>query len=183
MDTFSSDRKIIAVFGGGAPQPGSAAYAEAECLGRMLAQTGYTVLNGGYNGTMEAVCRSASEAGGHVIAVTSDVFTRVPVNGWFQDEVRTKDLFDRLRHIIEPADAYVVLRGGMGTLAELTVVWNLAKLGANKPIILVGDAWRSVLERIRNDLYVSTNDMRHLQFVDDPEAVYAALKQAFDEQP
>lgn len=99
MGTSSSKRKIVAVFGGGAPRPGSAAYAEAERLGHTLARAGYTVLNGGYNGTMEAVCRSASQAGGHVIVVTSDVFS-IPGNGWFDEEVHTKDLFDRLRHII-----------------------------------------------------------------------------------
>ncbi|MFQ5342158.1 MAG: hypothetical protein ACE5F6_11500, partial [Anaerolineae bacterium] len=75
MATSSSDRKVVAVFGGGAPPPGSPAYAEAERLGRLLARAGYSVLNGGYSGTMEAVSRGANEAGGHVIAVTSQVFS------------------------------------------------------------------------------------------------------------
>lgn len=181
MDTSSSDGRIIAVFGGGAPEPGSSAYKEAEHLGRILAQAGYTILNGGYSGTMEAVCRSANEAGGHVVAVTSDVFTRVPVNGWFHEEVRTTDLFDRLRYIIDPADAYVVLRGGMGTLAELAVVWNLAKLGADKPIILIGDTWRCVLESLREHLYVSADDTTYFQIADNPKAARDALQQAFSE--
>ena len=165
------------MFGGGAPQPGSPAYIEAQQLGRLLAQAGYSVLNGGYSGTMEAVSRGANEAGGHVIAVTSRVFS-VPVNGWFHEEVCTTDLFERLRHIIEPADAYIILRGGMGTLAELAVVWNLAKLGSAKPIILVGDAWRSVFEAVRDGLYVSEDELRHFQFVDDPVAACEALRQA-----
>lgn len=165
------------MFGGGAPQPGSAAYAEAQRLGRLLAQAGYSVLNGGYSGTMEAVSRGANEAGGHVIAVTSRVFS-VPVNGWSHEEVHTTDLFERLRHIIEPADAYIVLRGGMGTLAELAVVWNLAKLGSAKPIILVGDAWRSVFESIRAGLYVSEGELRHFQFVDNPAEACEALRHA-----
>jgi len=175
MVISSSDRRIVAVFGGGAPQPGSPAYIEAQQLGRLLAQAGYSVLNGGYSGTMEAVSRGANEAGGHVIAVTSQVFS-VPVNGWFHEEVSTIDLFERLRHIIEPADAYIVLRGGMGTLAELAVVWNLAKLGSTKPIILVGDAWRSVFESIRAELYVSEGELHHFQFVDDPAEACEALR-------
>ena len=111
MATSSSNRKVVAVFGGGAPQPGSPAYIEAQRLGRLLAQAGYNVLNGGYSGTMEAVSRGAIEAGGHVIAVTSRVFS-VPVNGWFHEEVCTTDLFE-LRHfqfVDDPVAACEALR-------------------------------------------------------------------------
>ena len=49
----------VSVFGGSQPQEGSAAYAEAQNLGRLLAERGHTVLTGGYIGTMEAVCARA----------------------------------------------------------------------------------------------------------------------------
>ena len=60
----------ITVFGGAQPKEGSAAYEEARELGKLLAERGHAVLTGGYMGTMEAVSRGASEAGGHVIGVT-----------------------------------------------------------------------------------------------------------------
>ena len=62
--------KIVSVFGGSAPQPGSVPHAEAQALGAALAQAGWTVANGGYSGVMEAASRGAHEAGGHVIGVT-----------------------------------------------------------------------------------------------------------------
>ena len=63
--------KIVSVFGGSAPKPGSApSYAEAQALGAALAQAGWTVATGGYSGVMEAASRGACEAGGHVIGVT-----------------------------------------------------------------------------------------------------------------
>ena len=60
----------ITVFGGAQPKEGTPAYEEARELGALLAQRGHAVLTGGYMGTMEAVSRGASEAGGHVIGVT-----------------------------------------------------------------------------------------------------------------
>ena len=62
----------ITVFGGAQPKEGSAAYEEARELGKLLAERGHAVLTGGYMGTMEAVSRGASEAGGHVIGVTCE---------------------------------------------------------------------------------------------------------------
>ena len=44
--------KIVSVFGGSAPKPGSAPYAEAQALGAALAQAGWTVATGGYSGVM-----------------------------------------------------------------------------------------------------------------------------------
>ena len=53
----------VSVFGGSQPKEGSTAYAEAQELGKLLAERGHTVLTGGYIGTMEAVSRGAREAG------------------------------------------------------------------------------------------------------------------------
>ncbi|HSG44929.1 MAG TPA: hypothetical protein VLA72_17415, partial [Anaerolineales bacterium] len=75
----------ISVFGGSQPKEGETAYAEAQELGRLLAQCGHTVLTGGYIGTMEAVSRGASEAGGHVVGVTCDdiqAWRAVSPNQW-----------------------------------------------------------------------------------------------------
>jgi len=49
----------ISVFGGSQPREGDRAYAEAQELGRLLAERGHIVLTGGYIGAMEAVSRGA----------------------------------------------------------------------------------------------------------------------------
>ena len=61
---------IVAVYGSAAPKPGSPLYQNALELGRLLAQADYTVMTGGYGGTMEAVSRGASEASGTTLGVT-----------------------------------------------------------------------------------------------------------------
>jgi uncharacterized protein (TIGR00730 family) len=142
----------ISVFGGSQPQEGSAAYAEAQELGRLLAQRGHTVLTGGYMGTMEAVSRGARELGGRVIGVTcEDIETWRPIkaNAWVMEEIRKKTLIERLHSLIHESDAALALPGGAGTLTEITLMWNLMIVESlhRRPLILIGDGWQSVFDQ------------------------------------
>src|SRR5712691_10585652 len=136
----------VTVFGGSRVEPDSDEYLAAQELGRALAERGFGVVTGGYNGVMEAVSRGAREAGGRVVGVTVEViarnFERAP-NEYLDQEIQTAALLERIDKLVELGSAYVVLPGGSGTLAELGIVWNLAYLGAlqNKPIVVVGPGW------------------------------------------
>jgi uncharacterized protein (TIGR00730 family) len=141
----------ITVFGGANPQPGSSAYQEAYELGKLLAQAGHAVLTGGYIGTMEAVSRGASEAGGHVIGVTCadiEAWRGAKANAWVKEERHFETLEQRLIELVRACDAAIALPGGPGTLTEIALTWNLMIVGSmpHKPLILVGAGWRSVME-------------------------------------
>ena len=118
----------ITVFGGAQPKEGMASYEEAYTLGKLLAQSGHAVLTGGYMGTMEAVSRGASEAGGHVIGVTCidiEEWRKSKPNQWVKEERRKQTLMERLHGLIEGCDAAIALPGGAGTLTEISLMWNL----------------------------------------------------------
>src|SRR5438874_13442412 len=169
----------VTVFGGSRVEPDSDEYLAAQQLGRALAERGFSVVTGGYNGVMEAVSRGAKEAGGHVIGVTVDViarnFERLP-NAFVDQEVRTAALLERIDKLVELGAAYVVLPGGAGTLAELGVVWNLALLGAlqSKPLLVVGRGWETVLRTMLHELHTIESDLQALTFVPDVESVAEA---------
>ena len=110
--------KTIAVFGSSRRDENSPYWAEAHELGRVLATAGYAVLSGGYGGSMAPVSRGASEHGGHVIGVTCAIFDPWPCNTWLTEEVKAPTLMARLAVMIERSDAFVALRGGIGTLSE-----------------------------------------------------------------
>lgn len=165
------------MFGGSRVEPDSDEYIAARELGRALAQSGLTVVTGGYNGVMEAVSRGAKEIGGHVIGVTVDLiaknFERVP-NAYVDQEVKTAALLERIDKMVELGGAYVVLPGGAGTLAEFGIVWNLALLGAlhGKPLVVVGNGWARVLQTMIDELHTIETDLRFLKLVPDvPSAV------------
>ncbi len=172
----------ISVFGGSQPQPGSAAYEEAMQLGRLLAEKGHIVLTGGYIGTMEAVSRGASEAGGHVIGVTcSDIehWRGIGANEWVKEEIRKQTLMERLECLITSCDAALALPGGPGTLTEISLMWNLMIIGSleKRPLILVGDGWRSVFDTFFQQLgpYSPPNQRGLLRFAPDVTAAVATL--------
>jgi uncharacterized protein (TIGR00730 family) len=149
----------------------------------MLAQRGFAVVTGGYNGTMEAVSRGAKEAGGHVIGVTVEVvartFERVP-NAFLDQEIKTTALLERIDRLVELGSGYVVLPGGAGTFAELGIVWNLALFGAlhGKPVVVVGHGWERVLRTMVDELHTVDADLRQLRLATDVERAVEILEQA-----
>jgi len=168
-----AERKVISVFGGSHLPEGSPAYEEARRLGRLLARAGFTVMSGGYSGVMAAVSRGACEAGGHTIGVTLAAFDRwpLPSNPWLREERKAPDLFTRHQWLIAEADGIILLPGGVGTLAELFVTWNLLQIGgmASKPVVLVGWEWRKVLEHLMGHLHLQTRDLKLIQVVETVE--------------
>ena len=182
---LGSNRKSImnvTVFGGSLPLPGSPAYLEACELGRLLAQAGYTVLTGGYIGTMEAVSRGANEAGGHVIGVTCNEIEQwrgVKANPWVQEERRFQTLEQRLNELVHACDAAIALPGGPGTLTEIALTWNLMIVHSMqpKPLILIGAGWRSVLDRFFDEFntFMPINQREYIQFAADIQEALSLL--------
>lgn len=149
----NKNTRAVTIFGSAFPKEGSEEYNVAYELGKLLAQSGYTVCNGGYFGTMEASARGAREAGGKTIGVVTEVFG-TETNKYIDEAIVTKSHVDRLLKLISIADAYIVLRGGTGTLVELATVWEYLNKGVlhGKPLIVVGDFWLNVVETIRKEL-------------------------------
>lgn len=142
----------ITVFGGAQPKEGTPAYEEARELGSLLAQRGHAVLTGGYMGTMEAVSRGASEAGGHVIGVTCidiEEWRKSKPNPWVKEERRKQTLMDRLTALVEGCDAAIALPGGAGTLTEISLMWNFMIVESlpRRPLILIGRGWLSTFDQ------------------------------------
>lgn len=149
--------KRITVFGGSTPKPGDPAYQEAYELGSLIGSNGYAVLTGGYSGTMEAVSRGASEAGGHVIGVTCydlENWRSLPPNRWIQEEMRYQTLRERMYGLMDHCDLAMALPGGIGTLAEVAAMWSAMQTEdlVRPPIILVGDEWKAVFDTMRATL-------------------------------
>ena len=163
--------QTIAVFGGSRVQAGSAEYIEAYAVGNLLARAGFAVMNGGYGGTMEASARGAKENGGRVIGGISNEFSWLEPNAYLDETVTSEDLFARIRTMLRTADGFIVLKGSMGTLAELALVWNIAKIDAKyrKPIVLLGNAWALVVQAWREHLPVTDEEAGLLHVVALPE--------------
>lgn len=142
--------RVVTVFGSSRPREGDADYEEARSLGRALAENGFAVCSGGYNGVMAAVSRGAKEAGGKTYGVTAEFFS-VKANRWIDEELRVTTWQDRLFTLVSTAQGYVACKGGTGTLVELAVVWEMLNKSvmAGKPFAVLGNFWVPVIERVR----------------------------------
>lgn len=167
--------QTVAVFGSGKVREGDPVYGRALELGRALAQKGYTVVNGGYRGVMEASARGASQAGGRTVGITTTQFPGT-VNPWIREERRSPTWQDRLFGLIEQSDAYVVLDGGTGTLVELFTVWEMANQNLHvKRIIVYGDFFTRLFEFLRTSPYVVFNSqLKVAQSLDEVVGLLAA---------
>ena len=173
----------ISIFGGAQPQPDSPAYEEARLLGELLAQRGHTVLTGGYIGTMEAVSRGASEAGGHVIGVTCEdieAWRGVRPNQWVKEERRKKTLIERLQALVEGCEAAIALPGGAGTLTEISLMWNLMIVESlpRRPLILIGRGWQSTFDQFFNEFhtYMPVHQRDLLRYEEDVQSAVITLE-------
>lgn len=164
---------IISVFGSSTPRPGSPAYEDAHTVGRLLAEAGFAVANGGYEGTMMAVSQGAAEAGGHVVGVVSgriERFRRASVNPWVKELHRYDSLTDRVLHLVRKNDGMIVLPGGIGTLSEMALAWSFLQVGEinRRPLVLLGELWRQTIHLFSRPEHITDPHMELLHFADTP---------------
>lgn len=164
----SSGDRIVTIFGGSKCGPDSDEYREARDLGGKLAEAGFTICTGGYLGVMEAASRGAREKGGRVFGIVMNQFKAEP-NRYLTDKVATDHFYDRLQNLITRSVGFVAFRGGMGTVTEISLVWNKLQTRVldRRPLVLVGECWRDVVDSWKENLVVSDSDVEYLDFAND----------------
>ncbi|GEM_PF-239539 len=183
-EQISAKRPLISVFGSSRAQCGDPLYRQGFQLGMLLGQAGFDVATGGYRGVMEATSRGARAAGAQVLGVTLSSFNE-EVNPFVMRELRARNMYSRMKRLIDSSDGYVALRGGMGTLAEVTFVWQMLALSLMpaKPFVLLGKEWRAVLDCWVEYLTVVESDYDCLKVVEKPEDAVSYLKEWFSAHP
>ena len=90
-------------------------------------------------------------AGGQVIGVTCAVFDPLPSNLWLTEEIKAPTMLERLAIMLDRATGYVAVRGGIGTLSEVTLAWSLLQTRSQvgKQLVLLGADWQPVLDAFR----------------------------------
>jgi uncharacterized protein (TIGR00730 family) len=112
----------------------------ADVTGRELARRGHTLVSGGGRvGMMGAVADGARAGGAHTLGVIPQSLVDLEIADTRAAElVVTDGLASRKAMMIEKADAFLTLPGGLGTLDELFEVWTTATLALHrKPVVLL----------------------------------------------
>ena len=127
----------------------------ARKLGKWIGENGHTLVYGGAGkGLMGVISRQVLEYGGKVIGVLPDVpMIQARRQEGLTEYIETKTMAERKVRMIELADAFVALPGGIGTLDEITEVMSLSSLYITSAPIVLFDTdgyYRPLREVIRN---------------------------------
>ncbi len=90
-----------------------------------------------------------------------------------------RTFFTRLHHFVLASDALIVAPGGVGTVLETMMVWQLLQVGhlRDVPLILVGRMWPGLVEWARTTMLsfdpplVNPEDMSIPHWCDADEAI------------
>lgn len=127
--------------------------AQAQILGRLLAENGIRIIYGGGRiGLMGVVAEAALAAGGEVVGIIPHHLHDWEVGHTGLTELHVVDsMHTRKRMMVEMSDAFIALPGGLGTLDEFfeVVTWRQLRLH-DKPVIVlnVEDYWHPLLALI-----------------------------------
>jgi uncharacterized protein (TIGR00725 family) len=172
-----AQERIVTIFGGSKCRESDPEYQQALRVGELLADSGFTICTGGYAGVMEAASRGAHERGGRVLGITMNQFKSEP-NRYLTEKVPSEHFYERLQRLITQSVGYVALRGGMGTVTEISLVWNKLQTRVldPRPLVLLGDCWPPVVKEWQRRLAVGDADVKLLDFAETPDEAVAIVK-------
>lgn len=175
--TNDQHERIVTIFGGSKCSERDPEYGEALRVGQLLAEAGYTICTGGYLGVMEAASRGAHERGGRVLGIIMNQFKAEP-NRFLTDKVATPHFYERLQQLITRSVGFIAIRGGMGTVTELSLVWNKiqTRVIGPRPLVLLGECWPGVVKAWQQCLAVSDADVAALDFASTAEEAVAIIR-------
>lgn len=178
-------RKTVTFFGSARFPEDDHWYKEAQKLGKLLAEAGFSVITGGGPGIMEAGNRGASEISGNSIGLNIELSHEQRVNPWVKKGIGFYYFFVRKVMLSYSAQAYVYFPGGFGTLDEFFEIVNLIqtkKVFTKIPVICVGkEFWEPLLSWIDKEIYakfkaIDKEDQKIYQLVDTAEEAFEIVK-------
>ena len=150
------DRYRVTIFGSARAKPGSVAYEETKRVSKALAELGCDIITGGGPGLMQAANEGVKLAGVSTesLGIRVDLPFEQEVNPFVELAFEHRTFFTRLHHFVLASDAFIVAPGGIGTVLETTLVWQLLQVKhlAETPLILVGKMWPGFIEWARTQM-------------------------------
>ena len=145
-------RYRVTIFGSARTEPGHWVYDEVKRVAAELAALGCDIVTGGGPGLMQAAnegARSATVAtGAENIGIRVQLPFEQEVNPFVEQAFEHQTFFTRLHHFVLVSDAFVVMPGGIGTVLESMMIWQLLQVRHlyDVPLVFVGPMWRELVE-------------------------------------
>jgi uncharacterized protein (TIGR00730 family) len=181
------ERYRVTIFGSARIEPDHWVYGAVRDVAAELTRRGCDVVTGGGPGLMQAANEGAklADPGGkqRSVGIRVDLPFEQDVNAFVTDAFEHKTFFTRLHHFVLVSDAFIVTPGGIGTVLEMLMVWQLLQVRHlhDTPLILAGHFWEGLLEwaksaMLRSDVgLVSPADLQIPQILPDGPSIVRAV--------
>lgn len=144
------DRYRVSIFGSARVKPGTFGYEETKRVAKSLAEMGCDIITGGGPGLMQAANEGAASIPerSRSYGIRVDLPFEQNVNAFVSQAYEHRTFFTRLHQFVIASDAFIVAPGGIGTVLEMTMIWQLLQVRhlQNVPLILVGKMWPGLIE-------------------------------------
>jgi uncharacterized protein (TIGR00730 family) len=180
------DRYRVTIFGSARVQPGSFGYEETKRVAAALAEMDCDIITGGGPGLMQAANEGAAAVkDAESIGIRVDLPFEQEVNAFVTEAFEHRTFFTRLHQFVLASDAFVVAPGGIGTVLETMMIWQLLQVKhlESAPLILVGKMWPSLIEWTRTTMLAekpplaSAADLAIPRCVANADAAIAVLRE------
>jgi hypothetical protein len=137
------DRYRVTIFGSARVQPGSFGYEETRRTAAALAEMDCDIITGGGPGLMQAANEGASATHVQSLGIRVELPFEQHVNAFVTEAFEHRTFFTRLHQFVLASDAFIVAPGGIGTVLEMMLIWQLLQVRhvEGAPLILVGTMW------------------------------------------
>ncbi len=171
------ERYRVTIFGSARAKPGSYVYDEVKRVAAALAEMGCDIVTGGGPGLMQAANEGAATVNApernRSVGIRVDLPFEQEANPFVEQAFEHKTFFTRLHHFVLTSDAFVVTPGGIGTVLELMMIWQLLQVRhiRDTPLILVGKMWSALVEWARTYLAGANPPLANLEDMTIPRCV------------
>jgi uncharacterized protein (TIGR00730 family) len=174
------ERYRVTIFGSARAGPGTFVYDEVKRVAAALAEMGCDIITGGGPGLMQAANEGAAAVNApqrnRSVGIRVDLPFEQEVNPFVEQAFEHKTFFTRLHHFVLTSDAFVVVPGGIGTVLELMMVWQLLQVKHvhDTPLILIGKMWADLVDWARTHLLTTQPPLASPEDVAIPRCVNTA---------
>jgi uncharacterized protein (TIGR00730 family) len=117
---------------------------------------GCDIITGGGPGLMQAANEGAATASERAqsVGIRVDLPFEQEVNAFVTQAFEHRTFFTRLHQFVLASDAFIVAPGGIGTVLETMMIWQLIQVRhlQDTPLILVGKMWPGLIEWARSSM-------------------------------
>jgi len=184
------ERFRVTIFGSARVKPGTFGYEMTKHVAAALAEMGCDIITGGGPGLMQAANEGAASLPGHAksVGIRVELPFEQEVNSFVTQAFEHRTFFTRLHQFVLSSDAFVVAPGGIGTVLEAMLVWQLLQVNhlKNVPFILAGKMWPGLVEWAKSSMLgtdmplASPEDMAIPRCVSGAPEVIAIIREARD---